>query len=281
VALPIDPAAAERYNLSPVAARFLNLAVAIPFSGIWLIAWYGFSHLRSYARRIRNTKEGPAFQSIAQGTKILVFSLPITAVMSAFLNYLAIQDANFEPISTILRNYVRLLLPFISFMYISRGASMLLKTVKHPRGVQYPRFSTIGLIILSTTFTWLIINRPSTVDGLGAAYFMPDWLILSTIAVPYLYMWTRGLYAAYQITMYKKYVKGSVYKFFLSYLSRGFTTIILVSVLMQFILTVSSRILRLNLTPILLIVYVLVFLSSIGYIYIARGAKRLNSIEDV
>jgi hypothetical protein len=67
----------------------------------------------------------------------------------------------------------------------------------------------------------------------------------------------------------------------LNLLAKGIGGVILISILIQFLTTASARLNRLNLTPLLIIVYCLLLLYGIAYGFIAVGAKRLKRIEEV
>jgi len=136
-----------------------------------------------------------------------------------------------------------------------------------------------GPIILASVYTWLI-----TTHGPGVApdksFYLPDWVIVFTLAVPYTFIWCVGFNAVYQLREYKNGVKGTIYKRAFENLSKGFGVIILLSITIQFITTLAAQLSRLNLTPLLLVVYLLILLYAVGYGLVARGSNKLRGIEE-
>jgi hypothetical protein len=279
--IPIDPNTLEKYHVSGTQARLLNTAVVIPMIGIWFVAFYGFSRISSYAQAVRDTHEGPPFHAMAAGLLISVLGLPFASIIGAILGRYAVLHPDALPMVTIIRNYIGVMLTLLAFYLIGNGAEALARLVKgrRPR-LGHPAW-TIGFIICSSLFTWLITARPEGAAMEPSAYYLPDWLIVATIAVPYLYVWYRGAVAAYCIYFYQKNTKGTLYRRALGSFSAGIAVVIGASVFIQFLTTFSERVNRLNLTPILGIIYLLLVLWAVGYGLIARGAKKLKTLEDV
>ena len=279
-ATPIDPDVLAKYDISNLTARLLNATVIIPIVAIWSLAFYGFSKLRSYALAVKDSTEGPHLQTLSTGLMLLVFSLPLSAALSAGLTYFTRNHDSFLPTTTILRNYVSVLCALAAFYLIGRGAEGLARLVK-PKGsplLNQQRWTT-GLIIVSCIATWFVVSRHAA-SGHDSVYYLPGWLVVLTIVIPYMYVWYRGLVAAYSIYFYQTKVRGTLYKHALGYFSAGLAFVIGASVLIQLFTTLSEQINRLNLTPILIMLYLLVLIYGAGYALIAKGAKKLKSIED-
>jgi hypothetical protein len=283
VVLPADPSTLEKYNMTQDQARWLNLTVILPALAIWVSALYGYIHFRSYAQLVKNSPEGAPFKKLADGLGILAFSLPATAILSSALTYMAVQDADLQPVSTIVRNYARLGFSLAAFLVIATGAKNLLMTLSSKRAQIVPvsNFLVLGVILLSSIFTWLILSRPTGAGGAINAYHEPTWLIILTLAVPYLYAWYQGALAFYRLHAYKIEVKGQIYKEAFGNLAAGIGIVVLLSIIIQFITTLSAQLNRLNFTPVLLIIYLLVLLYAVGFGLIARGSKKFKKIEEV
>lgn len=112
-------------------------------------------------------------------------------------------------------------------------------------------------------------------------YYLPNWLIILTLAVPYVYVWCVGINAVRNLNIYKNRVKGLVYKRAIDYLAKGIAVIIVLSIFIQLIAVLSAQLNRLNLTPLLAVIYLLLVLYALGYGLVSRGAKRLKQIEEV
>lgn len=277
---PTDPAILHKYSITQSQARQLTLTIVVPISAIWMTALYGMIKFRNYAYSIADTKEGKGFRKISHGISVLAFSLPLSATIVAALTYAASKRPTILPEVAVIKNYTNIVLTGIGLLLIAQGSLYLVRLLKKHHDKVRPTFNLFGVIVLACLYTWLIINRPFKSNG-ASVYFLPDWIILLTIAIPYLYIWCSGMLAVYQLFIYKKNIRGTVYIKSLDYLAKGVATIIFLSIMTQLLVTLTGRLNRLNLTPILLIVYVLVALNALGYGLIARGATKLKQIEEV
>ncbi len=277
---PIDPTILQKYHISEARALMLTLTVVVPIVMIWLVALYGLVRFKEYTEVIQEGKEGLAFRDISNGLLYLAFSLPIGGVIGSFVSYLALRHPHLIEEVTIVRNYARMIVPGIGLILLARGASGLTRLLKKSKQNELPHYSLLWAIILTSFFSWLITAKAGSTGG-NIIYFLPNWLILLTLVVPYTYTWCRGLFGVFHLLQYRKNVKGVVYKKSLNLLAMGVSMIIILSVLTQLITTLSARLNRLNLTPLLLIVYVLVALNALGYGWVARGARKLKQIEEV
>ena len=134
-------------------------------------------------------------------------------------------------------------------------------------------------IVISVMYCAVTLNA---VEDLNPnPYRLPLWLILLTIIIPYLYSWMMGLFAVFEISQYRRVVRGVIYKDGLRLIATGTTCAIIASVALQY-LTSSSPYLRLiNLNSRLVISYVILITFAIGFILIAIGASKLKKIEEV
>jgi hypothetical protein len=99
--------------------------------------------------------------------------------------------------------------------------------------------------------------------------------------VPYLYGWTVGILSGYDLRLYAKTVRGSLYQRAIKQFSSGILITILGSIAIQFVnITLSQRTEK-SLGLILLADYVLLILVAVGLINIALGTKKLKRIEEV
>lgn len=280
LALPTDPKVLEKYQIDQAQSRLLSLTIIVPIVLIYLTALYGFIRFKRYSASIHGTNEGRSFEWITYGLAVLVFSLPSLSVVSSLLTYISFRYPELLPSATITRNYLSLIFPLTAFTLLEKGARELYKTLRRAKDRADPFLNPVVIIILSVVFTWLITVRQQGASD-ERAYYLPTWLIITTLAIPFLYAWCKGIMTAYYLFIYKNRVKGSIYKTAISYLAMGLGTILFSSISIQALTTVSVRLNRLNLTPILLIVYVLVALYAVGYGLVAHGAKQLKKIEEV
>lgn len=278
--LPTDPEILKRYDITQSTSRWLNLSIVAPLAIVYFAALYGFLRLRSYSESVKKTKEGPQLYLLSTGLMVLAFSLPINSIFGSVLNYIEHSHAGSAAVFTILRNYLVLLLAFVAFVYIARGAKGLVGTLKEKENPGGPVVSLLGPIALSSLFTWLVISQPqSTITE--PVYYMPNIFVILTLAIPYVYIWCVAIKAANNLYFYRNRVKGRLYKRALDNVAKGIFVIVLISIFIQVITTISERLNRLDLGMLLLVVYVLVALYALGYGLVARGAKKLKQIEEV
>lgn len=279
--LPTDPQTLSKYGLTELSARLLNLSVVIPISLIYLSALYGFVHVNNYANKVLHSKEGPHFKRLAEGLAILVFSLPVSSLLGSLRSFFRHVQPDLLPTVSILRNYVILALVFAAMFLIARGAQGLYGTLKRQKETmqQLSFYGIIAPVLLASVYTWLVVSQGRITPDDGP-YFLPDWLVVLTIVAPYVFVWCLGIRAATHLLAYQVGVKGVVYKRAIKNLAVGIAVIILVSILIQGITSLNMVISRLNLTPLLAIVYMLIALYVVGYGLVARGAKKLKQIEE-
>lgn len=275
-----DPSVLQFYDITQERARLLSFAIAVPSILIWLGALYGIDKFQEYAMTIKDTKEGPSFNLLSRGLRVLVMGLPVMAFLSSFINYVRFRNPDILPAITIIRNYVGLIFAFLAFFLISKGAESLLKTLKNKDTLNAPKPGLFGTITLSCLYTWLLVVRPSGIDS-NNAYYLPNLILILTLAVPYLYIWCKGLTAAFRIYFYKSRVRGRIYKEGLTSISLGLTSVIFLSISMQIIMTLSARLRTLKLSPLFILIYAILALTLLGYGLIARGSQKLKHIEEV
>lgn len=280
-ALPPNPQTLERYELSVAQARLLNLTVVIPLVIIWLTALYGFVTLRRYANSVAETKEGPSFKYLSFGLMVLAFSLPINSLSSLLVRHTSTNNPDLLVPLTIVRNHLVLILSLVAFWILVVGARALAKTLVSKSFPYIPRGFASGLIILAVIYTWLITARPLNQGLEERSYYLPTGLLIFTLVIPYLLAWKAGLLTTYYLYSYHKKVKGIIFKSAFKDLAVGLGIVVLVAILIQLITTSSAQLNRLNLTPLLGIVYGLLILYAVGYGFVARGAKKLKKFEDI
>ncbi len=276
-----DSHALAQYNLSVLHARVLSASIVLPVVAIWLVAMYGFIKFKDYAQLIKASPDGQAFNTMSTGVLFLAIGSPVVSVITSLTTLLVRQHPGWQPTVTIITNYISLLLMALGLYFIGRGAEQLVLLVRKRPNEREQHFLVLLFIILSAFYSYFIITRPINSALEQRIYYMPNVLIILTLAIPYLYYWYRGLVGAYYLYHYQKHVKGKIYRGSLSWVAAGIATIIISSILVRLLVTISARISTLSLTPILIIIYVFLILSALGYALIAIGAKRLRRIEDV
>lgn len=281
--LPTNRVTMETYNLTPLGYRILYFALVLPSMATWFAAFLSYLKLGDYANSIRQTQEGGHFATLARGAKWLAWSLPVTAIAGITLNALSTNWPDLQDTTVIISNYVNLLLPLVAFSIIGMASRKLLADAKLNFTPSNSRFIMMLFVLAGVsycllTFRWFDLSDISSVDN---PYFLPLWLTLLTISIPYLYVWFVGLLAAYEITLFGNNVKGILYRKALRYLAIGIVIVIACSIALQYITTAEPRLGRLILDERLLGILVIRLIRALGFVFIVLGAIKLKKIEEV
>ena len=283
--IPPDASVLTKYDLRPSQYVLIRLAVLTPLIAIWLIALYGFVTVYRYAGSIRKHKDGKAFVTLSSGLGVLAFGLPLQSLMSSLLNYASRTNPAATPATTIINNYLALAIVLIGFYIINKGAKALLTNTKtdEPNSIHYQAWQ-FGLAVFSAIFVYLTLTNPARsvpIEGAAkAVYYLPDWLIVLTIIIPYIAVWYLGMQSAYYIRHYRNKVPGMLYKQALGFLANGIGAVILASMLLRLLTNMTAFFKSAELKILLAVVYLLLVAISIGYILIAKGANKLRKMEE-
>jgi hypothetical protein len=271
------------YHLTGFEYRVLYLAVAVPSLVIWFVAFYGYARLQEYARVIKRTDEAPAFGQLARGCMWLAWSLPVSALATYVLDAIADQWGGFHAASIILANYITLALPLLGFSLVGIASKELINRVNARLSPVNARGIMLFFVVGGVLYCYLTFRQfnPGSLGSTHNPYFLPIWLLLLTVIIPYLYAWFVGLLAAYEITSYSQQVRGVLYKQALHLLVGGLVAVIAGSILLQYISSVDPSPGHLVLDYRLLLVVLFRIVIGIGFVLIAAGANRLKRIEEV
>ena len=281
VTAPVDPAVAERYALTNVEITGLKLSVTLPVVFIWLLALYGFIKLFDYTSSIKKSPESLPLRQIGNGLMILAFGLPIASIASTIAVTQGAANSDLLPFTTIARNFFQLIFPLIAFCYIASGSQKLASTLSMKPNHTREKLFDLAFIAFASGYSAFIVDNPISDTSIRDIYFMPTWLIILTIVIPYLFTWYNGLLAVYNILRYKNNVKGHVYRYAFSRLATGLLVITIVSISTRILTTLNEQITDLELSPLLVLIYIFVVIYGLGYLLVASGAKRLSRLEEV
>jgi hypothetical protein len=265
------------YKLTPLQLRLIDVTIIVLLAAIWFAGFYGYGKLHTYARLIRQDKDGKHVATLTRGIFLMVIWLPVSSLISVVLNFIAAHHTSLLPAFTIIENYISLVLPLVGVIFIGLGARGLSELVK-----QRPTYRAISVLAILLIYTGLVYYRlVATTSGRTSVYHMNIWLILLTIVAPYIYMWFMGMLATYEIFNYRLKVPGVVYRASWRLLSIGLGWLIVLSIGVQYLTTLLARLNHLSIYWILVIVYTLLLVYSVGFILIALGARKLQKIEEV
>lgn len=283
--LPANPTTLTRYNLTPERARGLSLAVILPYIIIWFIAFFGYARLKRYVNLIERSPDGQALSRIANGLLILAVGLPVAAILGKLLSYTGNTHPHLIHITTITSVYIDLLIGLLGMAAVYRGAQRLALTVNQKVKTSPSYVAMISLALIGTSYAYLTFTNPARqfpTEELGrAAYYLPDFLLLVTVVIPFVAMWYMGLHAAAYIQAYRRGVPGVLYRSALGYLASGIVFIILSRVTARYLTSLNTVVSTWTLNYLLIAVYCLLALIAIGFILVAKGANKLKKIEEV
>jgi hypothetical protein len=281
--LPANKIAQHNYHLSSVAYHVLLFVVILPLVGIWFGAFYSYARLRQYCDAITDTAESQDFNKLTRGFIWLAWGSAITALVSIVLNAVANTHPGFLATSIIITNYSSLLVPLVAYSYISTGArSLNIRAMVSITGQGAKTlilfFMFIGVAYCYITFRYLDLH---SVGSNSNPYYLPAWLMILTVIIPFLYTWFIGLLAAYEIYLYSKNVQGILYQRAMRLLSGGVISVIASSIAVQYLRSAVPRSGHLSLNSVLLIVNIAYIFMALGYVLISLGARQLRKIEEV
>lgn len=266
-----------QYHLSVLGVRLIYVTVILILIVIWFAGLYGYMKIKSYAELIEGDKDGKQISKLSKGIFLLVIWQPVSTVVSIVLKHYSLRHHDLVPAVTILDNYLSLIFPFVGFIYIGMAARGLSDLVR-----KRPNYFVNNLLILFIIYIGIIYFRlVATTTNRSAIYHMSIWLILTTLIAPYVFMWSVGLRATYEIYIYRQKVKGLVYRQSWRYLAVGIAWLIVTSIIFQYVSTLGARLDHLSIYWLLIIIYSLLVILSAGFILIAIGARKLKKIEEV
>lgn len=281
--LPASRATMRTYHLSPLEYRCIFLAVQLPSLLAWLAAFFGAAKLRQYVYLVRKAPEGPYFNKLANGSSWLAWSLPIPAIASLLLNAIANHWQGFYSTSIIASNYLNLILPLVAFTVIGSASLGLLRQAKLNFSLANARTIMVSFLVAGVLYCYLTFQR-FDLTSLGSTanpYFLPIWLMVLSVIIPYLYAWFVGLLAAYEITLVSRQTTGILYRQALQLLVFGLVAIIVSSIALQYMNSVQPRVGHLVLGYQLVLASTFRIIGGGGFVLMALGATRLKKIEEV
>ena len=281
--LPANHVTMQHYHLSAVEYKIASAIVAIPVVAVWFAAFWGYAKLREYSHSIAKSQESPYFYRLGIGCAWLAWSLPVTTISALLLSSAANHWYGFYPSSIIISNYIALILPLVAFIIIGSAARNMIGKFSLNLSLMSARISMLGFLAGGIAYCFFIFHRldPTNLASTTNSYFLPVWLLIISVIIPYLYAWFIGLLAAYEISRFSANVHGLLYRRALLYLVSGLVAVILSSVALQYIDSVIPHSGELIFNYKLLATLLFKILSGIGFFILALGAVRLKKIEEV
>jgi hypothetical protein len=268
----------QRYHITSLHLKVLDATIILLFALIWFCAVYGFYNFRQYYQLIKKTKDGKPLANISVGLGLLAFWFPVTSVFNTYTDYFVVSHASLAGTVQIMQNYLSLLIPLIGFIFISIGARGLMDVVKQRPSLAGINILVSPLIVVSVLYVYLVSNTQNRLNGI---YGLSKFYVLLTVVAPYIYMWFMGLLALYEIFLYRLKSPGILYRKSWRMLALGLGSLIIVSIIFQYLSTITERLNKLSLNWLLMFVYALLILLAVAYVLIAFGVRNLKKIEEV
>lgn len=281
--LPTDKTAMKLYHLTSSEYQLLIFVFILPYMLVWLAAFYGYAKLSQYTVSLQQTGESNDYNEIARGTKWLAFGLPTVTLISLLLTSISGSHPGLKPTSIIIVNYLSLLIPLVAYNFIRKGSHGLVERSKTRFSLTDMRTIVMVLVVIGVAYCYFTFKKLN-LDSIGSSdnpYYLPAWLMITTVIIPYLYAWFTGLLAAYEMVLYSRQVQGVLYRQAMRWLASGIVGVIVGGIGLQYLRTVVPRTGHLSISNTVLIANITYIILAVGFILLVIGATRLKKIEDV
>ncbi len=281
--LPTNVSVMREHSLSDLQYRVLLFAIALPSLMAWLAAFIGYARLHQYAKSVAGTPEGPSYKRLAKGCTWLAWSLPAPLLLSFVLLAYAQSHSQFRPTAIVISNYLYLIFPLVALTLVGMASRGLTSSARLTFSVARARGIIVAFIIAGLLYCYFTFQRfdLTSFTSTNNPYYLPLWLMVISVIIPYLYSWFIGLLAAFEIALFSKNVKGVLYRQSLRMLVYGLTAVVISSIALQYINTISPRVGYVVLDSKLILISIFRILTGLGFVLIAIGANRLKKIEEV
>lgn len=274
-----------KYQLDAFQIGLLRVSIILPVLLIWSALLYSCLRLYEYFQSIIKSEDGKGFRLVTGG----IFSMLLSSVLTSYISLFTQFSQNNQALVGILRivsNYTGVFFAFLSFFLIWKGSKKLVTMINAEKKVQKQgKFIWFSVLLLSFPYIYFVLQNPirsfSAIPGVSATYNLPDVLIFTTIVVPYILTWLMGIYSVVNMSIFKDETDGIIYKNVFDKFYKGFLTVIILAISLQYLTQFSAFLASSALSVLLLIIYLILFVNIIGFVLVAEGAKQLRRIETV
>lgn len=274
-----------KYQLDAFQIGLLRVSIILPVLLIWSALLYSCLMLYDYFQSIVKSEDGKGFRLVTAG----IFSMLISSVLTSYVSlFIQFSQNNQELVKAlrIVSNYTGVFFALLSFFLIWKGSKRLVRMINAEKKVQKQgKFIWFSVLLLSFPYVYFVFQNPirsfSSIPGVSATYNLPDFLIFTTIVVPYILTWALGIYSVVNMSTFKEQTEGIIYKNVFDKFYKGFLTVILLAIALQYLTQFSAFLASSALSVLLLIIYLILFVNIIGFVLVAEGARQLRRIETV
>lgn len=281
--LPAIKADQHAYMLSAGQYHALRFLIGLPLALIWLAAFLTYSRLKAYAALMAKTAEGKAYEHLALGSHWLAWGLYVPATASLLLNALANDHPGLHSTVIILLNYLSLGFTFMALSNIGTGAHLLAEHAKRVYSSMSNRLLQLIFVSGGVLYCYLTF-RHLDLQSLGSThnpYFLPGWLLIISLIIPYLYAWFIGLLAVFDLALTANQSRGILYRQALWLIAAGWSVVIAGLIAVQYLHTIIPRNGHLALNTVFIVTYSIYMCMVVGFGLLIWGVHRLKRIEEV
>ncbi len=277
----------EHYHISRAGLRLILAILELPTLFIWFAILFAALSFYRYARQIKGSKESPGFRAIAYSLTAMLIGSIVGSVIGGIQTLASESASNPQLVKQhyiIVANYLAVITALATYGFLFQGSQSLLGSLKQRQSATKNYLKVLlPVALLGVLYVGLIFansNRRMVTDPLKSPTFgLPDPLIILTVAVPYIVSWAIGLLALRGIYRYQAETPGIVYKYLFQGLTKGLTIVIVLTIILQILTQFSNSLSAASLGLILGIIAIIYIVLVLALLYVARAARRLNSIE--
>jgi hypothetical protein len=245
---------------------------------LWLIIARSAIRFKSYTLTVIKNADGKALNYIANSI-LISLAYAILFSMASTIKTLFWRNPNLKTITTI-TNLVPLLAILIASFYILIGTQQL-RHLSHSRlrdSLNLRPFLSILFVFIITYSMYFYQDAPKVLDDDGLHHFtLSSTTLLFVYVLPYIVVWTIGVFSCINLVDYASNVKGVIYKSLFSDLRNGLIISFIGTYLVQ-IFDVSSF--NSNTFGVGFVILLLILALIIrGYLLIFRGTNQLYKLE--
>jgi hypothetical protein len=281
-----DGLTTSHIRLSATQLRLVDLAVALPGLAIWAAILFAARSIGHYARAIAGSKEAAGFRYLARGIYALLIGLVVSSYLGGLQQLLSHHAAHPQQVKTdfvIVSNYVSVVSALITYGLVLQGGRLLLRSIGARLEIAQRLLIGVSFAVLTVAYLWLIHDNPArqtSVDpAISPTFGLPYWLIVLTVALPFVFSWFVGLLALLSIHQYGNQTAGLIYKLLFKKLLIGMTLFISLTMLLQLLTQLYNLYADSSLSFVLGIIALVYLILTYAFMLVAQGARRLNGIE--
>jgi len=275
---PPQPAA-PGFELYEPWKTLIRISFILPIILSWAFGAFAVMYLTAAAHRAPGTKVGRMFHLLGYGVMALIMGSWVSTVIGQVRTNFLERGSVLDVASTVATNYVYVLFPLVGFALIYMASTSRATATQEER--RDPSWPAALLLIVVLGALWIAIiftnesRQTSTLSFARPTYYISDPLIILTIVTPTLAAWLLGIAGALNFSDLESGGAPAMRKAF-TRIVHGLLFAVFNSMILNGLLSAGSeRLLAAGLAFLLVIIYVFVFLATVSYWMIWRGAKDL------